>query len=258
MVLTDDDFASIEAAVEEGRHVFDNLQKAIAFVLPTNLGEALSSLSRCSLFPLEGGVPQLPVDPTQILWVNLIATVTLALPLAVEATEPGLMAPPRRARRGSRCHRTFLIVRTVLVSLLCMRCRRSHRSRPARRPDDRGDHDRAVPGRVPARVPLARALDPPRRPPEQPVGARGHRRRPGAAVDLHLRAADAGRLRLCAAQPRVRLLALAAAATVLPLVGLEKAGAGTVTSRRQKSDLLPMTRRHRGGTIGATSQSEEI
>ena len=117
VVLTDDDFASIEAAVEEGRHVFDNVQKAIAFVLPTNLGEALIVLVAVLAFPLEGGVPKLPVEPTQILWVNLIATVTLALPLAVEAIEPGLMARPPRPP-GTPVIGRFLIVRTVLVSLL--------------------------------------------------------------------------------------------------------------------------------------------
>ena len=117
VVLTDDDFASIEAAVEEGRHVFDNVQKAIAFVLPTNLGEALIVLVAVLAFPLEGGVPKLPVEPTQILWVNLIATVTLALPLAVEAIEPGLMARAPRPP-GTPVIGRFLIVRTVLVSLL--------------------------------------------------------------------------------------------------------------------------------------------
>ena len=117
IVLTDDDFASIEAAVEEGRHVFDNVQKAIAFVLPTNLGEALIVLLAVLAFPLEGGVPRLPVEPTQILWVNLIATVTLALPLAVEALEPGLMARPPRPP-GTPVIDRFLIVRTVVVSLL--------------------------------------------------------------------------------------------------------------------------------------------
>jgi calcium-translocating P-type ATPase len=117
VVLTDDDFASIEAAVEEGRHVFDNVQKAIAFVLPTNLGEALIVLVAVLAFPLEGGVPKLPVEPTQILWVNLIATVTLALPLAVEALEPGLMSRAPRAP-GTPVIGRFLVVRTVVVSLL--------------------------------------------------------------------------------------------------------------------------------------------
>jgi calcium-translocating P-type ATPase len=117
VVLTDDDFASIEAAVEEGRHVFDNVQKAIAFVLPTNLGEALIVLLAVLAFPLQGGVPHLPVEPTQILWVNLIATVTLALPLAVEALEPGLMSRAPRAP-GTLVIGRFLVVRTVVVSVL--------------------------------------------------------------------------------------------------------------------------------------------
>jgi calcium-translocating P-type ATPase len=117
IVLTDDDFASIEAAVEEGRHVFDNVQKAIAFVLPTNLGEALIVLLAVLFFPFVDGVPRLPVEPTQILWVNLIATVTLALPLAVEALEPGVMARPPRPP-GTPVIDRFLVIRTVVVTLL--------------------------------------------------------------------------------------------------------------------------------------------
>jgi magnesium-transporting ATPase (P-type) len=117
VVLIDDDFASIEAAVEEGRHVFDNVQKAIAFVLPTNIGEALIVLIAVLAFPFTGGVTQLPVEPTQILWVNLIATVTLALPLAVEALEPGLMGRPPRVP-GSPVIARFLVLRTIVVSLL--------------------------------------------------------------------------------------------------------------------------------------------
>jgi calcium-translocating P-type ATPase len=113
IVLTDDDFASIEAAVEEGRHVFDNVQKAIAFVLPTNLGEALIVLLAVLFFPL----PEVPIEPTQILWVNLIATVTLALPLAVEALEPGVMARSPRPP-GTPVVDRFLLIRTVVVSLL--------------------------------------------------------------------------------------------------------------------------------------------
>jgi magnesium-transporting ATPase (P-type) len=117
VVLIDDDFASIEAAVEEGRHVFDNVQKAIAFVLPTNLGEALIVLIAVLAFPFTGGVAQLPVEPTQILWVNLIATVTLALPLAVEAFEPGLMSRSPRAP-GSPVIGRFLLIRTAVVTVL--------------------------------------------------------------------------------------------------------------------------------------------
>jgi calcium-translocating P-type ATPase len=116
IVLTDDDFASIAAAVEEGRHVYDNIQKAIAFVLPTNVGEALVILIAVLVFPFRGGEPLLPVQPTQILWVNLIATVTLALPLALEAREPGLMR--RRPRTPAEPLLTpLLVTRTLIVAL---------------------------------------------------------------------------------------------------------------------------------------------
>jgi magnesium-transporting ATPase (P-type) len=116
-VLTDDDFASIAAAVEEGRRVYDNIQKAIAFVLPTNLGEALVILIAVLLFPFYDGEPLLPVHPTQILWVNLIATVTLALPLAVEGHEPGLMRRRPRAP-GEPLLGSLLLFRTVVAALL--------------------------------------------------------------------------------------------------------------------------------------------
>jgi magnesium-transporting ATPase (P-type) len=117
LVLTDDDFSSIEAAVEEGRRVYDNVQKAIAFVLPTNLGEALIVLVAVLLFPFAGGEPLLPVEPTQILWVNLIATVTLALPLAVEGREPGLMH--RRPRPpAAPLLSPSLLSRTVVAAVL--------------------------------------------------------------------------------------------------------------------------------------------
>jgi len=117
IVLADDRFASIAAAVREGRRVYDNLQKAIAFVLPTNLGEALVLLIAVLAFPFVDGEPLLPVSPTQILWVNLIATITLALPLAMEPAEPDLMTRPPRPP-GSPVVTKFLAARTILVSVL--------------------------------------------------------------------------------------------------------------------------------------------
>ena len=98
MVLTDDNFASIEAAVEEGRGVFDNLVKFIAYALPTNVGQGLVLLTAIVL-----GVT-LPILPLQILWINMTTAVLLGLGLAFEAKEPGIMArPPRRpARRSCR------------------------------------------------------------------------------------------------------------------------------------------------------------
>ncbi len=91
MVLTDDNFASISAAVEEGRRVYDNLKKALAFILPTNVGQGLLILLAVMFFPIVGGEPLLPVQPTQALWINLVVAVALALPLAFEAKEPDLM-----------------------------------------------------------------------------------------------------------------------------------------------------------------------
>ncbi|MDI1450361.1 HAD-IC family P-type ATPase [Polyangium sp. 6x1] len=117
IVLTDDNFASIRAAVEEGRRVYDNLIKALAFVLPTNIGEALVLLIAVLFFPLEDGRPLLPMAPVQILWINLVATVTLSLPLAFEAKEPNLMERPPR-RTDEPILGRFVLARTVIVALL--------------------------------------------------------------------------------------------------------------------------------------------
>lgn len=119
IVLGDDNFATIAAAIEEGRRVYDNLVKALAFALPTNVGEALVILVAVLIFPIVGGQPVLPIEPVQILWINLVATVSLALPLAFEAKEPDVM------RRGPRDPREpllsrFVIARTVYVgALMC-------------------------------------------------------------------------------------------------------------------------------------------
>lgn len=90
MVLTDDNFSSIEAAVEEGRGVFDNLVKFITWTLPTNIGEGL-----VILVAVFAGVT-LPILPVQILWINMTTAVLLGLMLAFEDKEPGLMARPPR------------------------------------------------------------------------------------------------------------------------------------------------------------------
>ena len=91
MVLTDDNFSTIEAAVEEGRAVFDNLVKFITWTLPTNIGEGL-----VILVAVFAGLT-LPITPVQILWINMTTAVLLGLMLAFEGKEPGLMErPPRR------------------------------------------------------------------------------------------------------------------------------------------------------------------
>jgi len=117
IVLGDDDFGTIRAAVEEGRRVYDNLVKALAFALPTNVGEALVVLVAVLAFPVVDGVPVLPIEPVQILWINLVATVSLALPIAFEVKEAGAMdRPPRRPDEPLLSR--FVIVRTVYVGML--------------------------------------------------------------------------------------------------------------------------------------------
>ena len=114
MVLADDNFASIAHAVEEGRTVYDNLKKAILFILPTNGGEALIILAAI-LF----GFHHLPLTPVQILWVNMITAVTLALSLAFEPPEQHVMRrPPRDAHEPILTH--YLIWRVVFVSFIIM------------------------------------------------------------------------------------------------------------------------------------------
>jgi Ca2+-transporting ATPase len=91
MVITDDNFATIQAAVEEGRGVFDNLTKIIAWLLPTNLGQGLIIVAATII-----GVT-LPILPVQILWINMTTSGVLGTVLALEPKEPGIMRRPPRA-----------------------------------------------------------------------------------------------------------------------------------------------------------------
>jgi Ca2+-transporting ATPase len=90
MLLTDDNFASIEAAVEEGRAVYKNLIKAICFILPVNGGESMTVLLSTLL-----GQP-LPILSLQILWLNMLNSITMTVPLAFEPKSPGVMKQPPR------------------------------------------------------------------------------------------------------------------------------------------------------------------
>ncbi|ARP98759.1 cation-transporting P-type ATPase [Pseudorhodoplanes sinuspersici] len=111
MVLADDNFASIVAAVREGRTVYDNLTKVIAWTLPTNGGEAFTIILAI-LFGLT-----LPVTPIQILWINMITAVALGLTLAFEPTEPGAMRRPARPA-NQRILSGRLLWRILFVSAL--------------------------------------------------------------------------------------------------------------------------------------------
>lgn len=107
-VLTDDNFATIEQAVAEGRTIYDNIVKSIVFILPTDLAEA-SIIILAILFGW-----MLPITPAQILWVNTITAVTLALALVFERSEANIMArPPRHRHQGLIT--TALLYRILLV-----------------------------------------------------------------------------------------------------------------------------------------------
>jgi len=97
MVLTDDNFASIVAAVEEGRHVFTNIWKVILYLLPTNGGQGLVMIGAVLLSPL---IPvfalRLPIEPVQILWVNLIMAIGCSIPLIWEPKDKGILEKPPR------------------------------------------------------------------------------------------------------------------------------------------------------------------
>ncbi|NJM76966.1 MAG: cation-transporting P-type ATPase [Acaryochloridaceae cyanobacterium RU_4_10] len=109
-ILTDDNFASIEAAVEEGRTVYQNLIKAIGFTLPTNGGEGLIVF----VGVLSGTV--LPILPLQVLWVNMVSSITLTAPLAFEPKSKNVMQlPPRNPNEPLLTPR--LVRRILIISL---------------------------------------------------------------------------------------------------------------------------------------------
>lgn len=113
IVLADDNFATLEHAVREGRTVYNNLKKAIFFILPTNAAEALAVFIAI-LFGIT-----LPITPVQILWVNMITAVTLAIALAFEPTESDVMQQPPRDPREPLFSR-LLTWRIVYVSILLL------------------------------------------------------------------------------------------------------------------------------------------
>ncbi|WP_346294440.1 HAD-IC family P-type ATPase, partial [Sphaerothrix gracilis] len=110
MLLTDDNFASIEAAVEEGRTVYQNLRKAIAFLLPVNGGESMTILISALL------ARDLPILSLQVLWLNMINSLTMTVPLAFEPKSNGLMKQPPR-HPGESLLTGRLLRRILAVSL---------------------------------------------------------------------------------------------------------------------------------------------
>ncbi len=109
MVLADDNFATIVAAVEEGRHAWNNLQKAILYTLPTNAAQALLIMGAVLLaaaVPLFG--TRFVLEPVQILWINLLDSVLLTMPLMMEPKEQGLLRTPPRDPRSRIINALFL------------------------------------------------------------------------------------------------------------------------------------------------------
>ncbi|WP_187260586.1 cation-translocating P-type ATPase [Pontibacter beigongshangensis] len=113
MVLTNDNFTSIEKAVEEGRNVFDNLTKFIVWTIPTNLSEGLVILTAV----IAGTV--LPITPVQILWINMTTAILLGLALSFEPQEKGIMERPPR-KHDKPILTKSLIFRTLLVGSLLL------------------------------------------------------------------------------------------------------------------------------------------
>ncbi|MDF1630633.1 MAG: cation-transporting P-type ATPase [Alcanivoracaceae bacterium] len=111
IVLLDDNFATLAAAVRAGRTVYDNLKKSIVFFLPINGGESGSLI-----IALLAGLT-LPITAVQILWVNMVSSVALAMSLAFEPAEPGVMKRPPRSSREKLLN-GFLVWRIVFVSML--------------------------------------------------------------------------------------------------------------------------------------------
>ncbi|MFC2021752.1 cation-translocating P-type ATPase [Chloroflexota bacterium] len=118
MILTDDNFASIVGAVEEGRHAWNNLEKAILYTLPTNGGQALLIMGAILVAPFVAlFAMRLPLEPIHILWVNLADSVFLTLPLMMEPKDKGLLEAPPRDPKEKIANRLFF-VRVGLVSVV--------------------------------------------------------------------------------------------------------------------------------------------
>ena len=111
LVLADDRLATVAAAVEEGRVVYDNVRRFVFFLFSCNLAEIAVLLGSSAL-----GLP-LPLNPLQILWLNLITDTLPALALAVEPAEPGVMARPPRPPDAPILTRA-LVARTLIFALL--------------------------------------------------------------------------------------------------------------------------------------------
>ena len=104
MILTDDNFSTIVAAVEEGRGIYSNIRKAIHYLLSCNIGEIFTIFAATLL-----GFGQMPLVPVQLLWLNLVTDSLPALALGVEPVEEGVMGQPPRNAKANLFDRAFSI-----------------------------------------------------------------------------------------------------------------------------------------------------
>lgn len=117
LILSDDNFATIVAAIEEGRGIYDNIRKFIRYLLASNVGEILTMF-----FAMLAGLP-LPLVPIQILWVNLVTDGLPAMALGVDGTEDNIMNRPPRDSRESVFARGLgwkIISRGFLIGLVTL------------------------------------------------------------------------------------------------------------------------------------------
>ena len=213
MVLADDNFASIVAAIEEGRVVYENIRKFITYIFAHLTPEVVPFL----LFALSGGSIPLPLTALQILAIDLGTETLPALALGVEPAEPGIMRRPPRPRRESIVTREMLtrawlwlgLLESALVLggfFLVLGARRLVARRPDRRrhaaarrlpggDDDDLRRDHRLPGRHRLRRPHQPRLAAPDRLPLQPAAALGHRLRAPLRRRARLPAAAAGPVR---------------------------------------------------------------
>ena len=122
MILTDDNFATIVKAVEEGRHTWNSLERAILYTLPTNAGQAFLVMGAVLMAPF---VPlfaaRLPLEPVQILWVNLLDSVFLTMPLIMEKKTRGLLTGPPR-EHGKKIVDAFFMQRVIIMGAIIAAC----------------------------------------------------------------------------------------------------------------------------------------
>ena len=220
MVLADDNFASITAAVREGRTVYNNIEKALLFMLPTNIAQGLVIMAAIFV-----GFTS-PITAPQILWVNMVTSVALGLVISFEPHELEVMQrPPRVVDRPILD--AFGVWRIVFVGLLLLALtlvgvlpRKGPGGFRRSRAHGRRECPRHRAGLLPAQLPLqARLVTVPASASRQPVSAAGHRRGRDPAASLHLRSPAPGAVRDGGHAARAVAAALRRGSAVLPRRG---------------------------------------